>query len=117
MKTYFTLLLTTLLSLTAAGAYAQSLPHGVSVAGVTATQHADGQWVVTSQVSNHRDSAIARLSVVYALYDANGKEVGRASSQRDTPLGPGAMWQADAATTTAFTRVSAKEIKELSDRP
>lgn len=96
---------------------AQSLPHGVIIQAVNATQQANNQWVITSQVTNHRNTPITGLSVVYALYDTQGKEIGRVSSQRDTALSSGDTWLANATTAVPFARVSAKEIKETSGQP
>lgn len=103
--------------LAATSAAAQSLPHGVTLQALNATRHADGAWVITSDITNHRDNAIGALSVVYALYDGRGQEVDRVTTQRDTPLHPGDTWQARATTTTDFARISAKEITETPSRP
>lgn len=109
MKKYLASLL---LSLASAGASAQSsLPHGVSIQDLGATRQADGVWIITSTVSNHRDTAVTGLSVTYALYDAQGKEIGRVTGRRDTPLAPGDSWHSQTPTTTNFTRFSAKDIQ------
>lgn len=98
-------------------AWAQSLPQGVSIKDIGATRQADGTWIIASALSNHRDTAVAGLSVTYALYDAQGNEVGRVIGRRETPLAPGETWQAQTPTTTPFTRFSAKEIKETPSLP
>ena len=111
MKTFLASLLV-LFSLSGAGASAQSsLAHGLSIQDLSATRQPDGVWVITSAISNHRDTPVNGLSVTYALYDAQGKEIGRATGRRDTPLPPGDTWQAQTSTTLDFTRFSAKEIQ------
>ena len=97
--------------------WAQSLPQGVSIKDIGATRQADGTWIIASALSNHRDTAVSGLSITYALYDAQGNEIGRVTGQRETPLAPGETWQAQTATTMPFTRFSAKEIKEAPGRP
>lgn len=111
------LLIAATLCLAGHGAWAQSLPQGVSIKDLNATRQADGQWIITSAVSNHRNTAVAGLSVTYALYDAQGNEIGRVTGQRDTPLAPGDTWQSQTVTTTNFARFSAKEIKEAPVHP
>ncbi|MVW72009.1 FxLYD domain-containing protein [Bordetella sp. 15P40C-2] len=106
-----------LLCFASTGAFAQSLPHGVSIDGMNALKQGDGLWQISAQVTNHRETAVPALQVVYALYDAQGQEIGRVESRRDTALAPGETWQAQASTPQPFTRFSAKEIKEVSGQP
>ena len=88
-----------------------SLPHGVSINNLAATRQADGVWVITSAVSNHRDQPVNGLSVTYALYDAQGNKIGQVTDQRASPLAPGDTWQAQTTTTQDFVRFSAKDIR------
>jgi len=100
-----------LLMLAAATAAAQSLPYGVSINDLAATRQADGSSVITGLVSNHGDKPVQGLSVTFVLYDAQGREVGRTTGQRDTPLPPGESWQVQATTPHAFTRFTAMDIQ------
>ncbi|CAP44885.1 FxLYD domain-containing protein [Bordetella petrii] len=97
--------------LAAATAAAQSLPYGVSISNLAATRQADGSSVITGVVSNHGDKPVQGLSVTFVLYDAQGREVGRATGRRDTALAPGETWQVLAPTPHAFTRFTALDIK------
>jgi uncharacterized protein YcfL len=106
-----------LLCFTSVSAFAQSLPHGVSIDGFNALRQGDGPWQISAQVTNHRDTPVEGLTVIYALYDAQGQEIGRVESRRDAALAPGHTWQAQASTPQPFTRFSAKEIQELSGKP
>lgn len=111
MKTLLASLIV-LFSLLGASAVAQSsLPQGVSIANLGATRQADGVWIITSALSNHRDTPVNGLSVTYALYDAHGNEIDRVTSRRDAPLAPGDTWNAQTPTHTDFTRFSAKKIE------
>lgn len=109
--------LLTLLCFASAAAWAQSLPSGVSVSGLNALRQSDGRWQLSAQVTNHRETSVPALIVEYALYDAQGQEVGRVESRRDSALAPGQTWQAQTTTPQPFARFSAKEIKEIPGSP
>jgi len=100
-----------LLMLAAATAAAQSLPYGVSIDNLAATRQADGMSVITGIVANHGDKPVQGLSVTFVLYDAQGREVGRATDRHDAALAPGATWQVHAATPHTFARFTALDIK------
>ncbi|MCD0502149.1 DUF3426 domain-containing protein [Bordetella petrii] len=100
-----------LLAAASAIAAAQSMSHGVSIKDLAATRQADGVSVISGTLTNHSDKPVAAPSVTFVLYDAQGKEIGRAEGKRDTALAPGESWQVRAMTPLVFTRFTAMDIK------
>jgi len=98
MKTRLASLAAALL-LAATGALAQSLPYGVTLGNLQATRDAAaGVSTITAWV-------------VFALYDSQGREIGRVKEQSIGPIAPGEIWQIRSTTPQPFERFSAIEIK------
>ncbi|WP_144632157.1 FxLYD domain-containing protein [Bordetella genomosp. 13] len=109
MKTRFAALL---LALAAGSATAQSLSYGVSVSNLQATRDTTmGQTTITGTVTNNGDRLLPAPSIVFALYDANGAEIGRVAQRAEAPLPPGASWELLATTPQSFSRFTAVDVK------
>ncbi|WDI08849.1 FxLYD domain-containing protein [Bordetella pertussis] len=54
---------------------------------------------------------MGRAWVVFALYDSQGREIGRVKEQSIGPIAPGEIWQIRSTTPQPFERFSAIEIK------
>ncbi|MFU2049768.1 FxLYD domain-containing protein [Bordetella hinzii] len=93
-------------------AMAQSLPYGVTLGNLQATRdNIAGQTVITGTYSNQGQKRIVQPSVTFALFDANGQEIGRISSQSPIPLEPGDLWHIRASTPMTFQRFTAVEVR------
>ncbi|ARP96789.1 FxLYD domain-containing protein [Bordetella genomosp. 13] len=101
-----------MLALAAGAAAAQSLPYGVTVGNLHAVRDTTmGQTTITGTVTNHGKTLLPSPSVVFALYDANGAEIGRVSERSPQALPPGASWEVRAITPHTFTRFTAIDVK------
>ncbi len=95
-----------------AHAAAQNLPHGVTLGNLQATRdNIAGQTVITGTYRNQGQTRIIQAAVTFALFDANGKEIGRISSQSPIPLDPGDLWHIRASTPMTFQRFTAIEVR------
>ncbi|ARP79333.1 FxLYD domain-containing protein [Bordetella genomosp. 6] len=104
--------LTAALLLATTGALAQSLPYGVTLGNLQATRDATaGVSTITGSLSNQGAKRIGRAWVVFALYDSQGREIGRVKEQSIGPIAPGEIWQIRSTTPQPFERFSAIEIK------
>ncbi|OZI71949.1 FxLYD domain-containing protein [Bordetella genomosp. 12] len=92
----------------AAQAWSQTLPYGVTLGNLQASRDTQaGQTVITGTYGNQGQTRIEQASVTFALFDANGHEIGRISAQSTAPLLPGEVWHFHASSPLDFQRFSA----------
>ncbi|OZI68060.1 FxLYD domain-containing protein [Bordetella genomosp. 1] len=101
-----------LLSLAASAAAAQSLSYGVNLGNLEAVRDNNtAETVITGTLANLSNKRIEHAEVEFALYDADGREIGRIRDASDKPLDPGEVWQVRASTPLAIARFTAVHIK------
>lgn len=101
-----------LLTLAAATAGAQSLPYGVNVGNLEAVRDTTtSETIITGTYSNLGAKRIERAEVEFALYDGEGREIGRVSDKTEKPLEPGEVWQFRASTPLTFSRFTAMHVR------
>lgn len=94
-----------LLALAPGLACAQNLRRDPAVQALTATRDIPlGQTTITGSYTNNSQTTLPAPKVVFALYDANEREVGRITQRASTDLAPGQTWDIRATTPLAFTR-------------